>query len=414
MDTAFSTALSGLNADSTAIDIIGNDLANLNTTGYKASEVSFQDLLAQSLGAGSTSQVGLGVGQVTAVPQYTQGSIQTTGGPTDAAIEGDGFFVVNNSNNQTLYTRDGSFQLNASGDLVDASGDTVQGWSATDGNVNTNGPIGNITVPLGTNIPATATTTMSMSLNLDASAATGATFTAPIQVYDSEGNSHTLTATFTNSGSNSWAYAVTIPAADLQAGGTTSVATGTLTFDPNGNLLTPAASSDPQTVSITGLADGASNMTINWNLYNHPADTGTITQYAEASGVGGTTQNGAAAGQISNVSLQNGGLLVANYSNGQQLTVGQLALASISNPDSLLNVGNNNLQSAPDTATPAVGTANSGSRGQIVAGALESSTVNIAQEFTNLLTFQNSYQANSRVITTSDELLQETVNLIHA
>jgi flagellar hook protein FlgE len=413
MDTAFSTALSGLNADSTAINIIGNDLANLNTTGFKASEVSFQDLLSQSLG-GTSSQVGLGVGPVTAVPQYTQGSIQSTGGPTDAAIEGDGFFVVNNSNNQTLYTRDGSFQLNASGDLVTASGDTVQGWSATNGNVNTNGPVGSITVPLGTNIPATATTTMSMALNLNASSATGATFTAPIQVYDSEGTSHTLTTTFTNSGSNSWAYAVTIPAADLQAGGTTSVATGTLTFDSNGNLLTPAASSDPQTVSITGLADGASDMTINWNLYNHPADTGTITQYAEASGVGGTTPNGSAAGQISNVSLQNGGLLVANYSNGQQLTVGQLALASISNPDSLLNVGNNTLQAAPDTATPAVGTASSGSRGQIVAGALESSTVDIAQEFTNLLTFQNSYQANSRVITTADQLLQETVNLIQA
>jgi flagellar hook protein FlgE len=412
MDTAFSTALSGLNANSTAINIVGNDLANLNTIGFKGSEVSFQDLLSQSLG-GSSSQVGLGVGPVTAVPQYTQGSIQSTGGPTDAAIEGDGFFVVNDSNNQTLYTRDGSFQLNATGDLVTASGDTVQGWSATNGNVNTNGPVGNITVPLGANIPATATTTMSLDLNLNASSATGATFTAPIQVYDSEGNSHSLTATFTNSGSNSWAYTVTIPTADLQSGGSNSVATGTLTFDSSGNLLTPAASSDPQTVSITGLADGASDMTIDWNLYNSGGD-GTITQYAEASGVSGTTQNGSAAGQISNVSLQNGGLLVADYSNGQQLTVGELALASISNPDSLLNVGNNNLHAAPDTATPAVGTANSGSRGQIVAGALESSTVDIAQEFTNLLTFQNSYQANSRVITTADELLQETVNLIHA
>jgi flagellar hook protein FlgE len=414
MDTAFSTALSGLNADSSAINIIGNDLANLNTTGFKASEVSFQDLLSQSLGAsGGSSQVGLGVGQVTALAQYTQGSIQTTNGPTDAAIEGDGFFVVNDQNNQPLYTRDGSFQLNASGDLVTASGDTVQGWSAVDGSVNTNGPVGNITVPLGANIPATPTTTMNLALNLNASAATGATFTAPIKVYDSEGNSHTLTATFTNSGSNSWAYAVTIPAADLATGGTTSVATGTLTFDSSGNLTTPPASSDPQTVSITGLADGAADMTINWNLYDS-AGNGTITQYAEASGVSGTTQNGSGAGQISNVSLQNGGLLVANYSNGQQLTVGQLALASISNPDSLLSVGNNNLQASSTTATPAVGTASSGSRGQIVAGALESSTVDIAQEFTNLLTFQNSYQANSRVITTSDELLQETVNLIHA
>jgi flagellar hook protein FlgE len=412
MDTAFSTALSGLQADSGAINIIGNDLANLNTIGYKANEVSFQDLLSQSVGAGG-SQVGLGVGPVTAVPQFTQGGIQSTGGPTDAAIEGDGFFVVNDQNNQILYTRDGSFQLNASGQLVTTSGDLVQGWSATNGTVNTNGPTGNIKVPLGTNIPATPTTQMSMSLNLNAGAASGATFNAPIQVFDSEGNSHTLTVTFTNNGSNSWGYAVTIPAADLQQGGTTQVATGTLTFDSSGNLSAPTAAQDPQQISIAGLADGAASMTINWNLHDS-AGNGTITQYAEASGVGATSQNGAAAGQISNVSLANGGLLVADYSNGQQLTVGQLALASISNPDSLLNVGNNNLKAAPDSATPAIGTANSGSRGQIVAGALESSTVDIAQEFTNLLTFQNSYQANSRVITTSDELLQETVNLIHA
>jgi flagellar hook protein FlgE len=412
MDTAFSTALSGLNANSTAINIVGNDLANLNTTGFKASEVSFQDLLSQSLTGGS-SQVGLGVGPVTAVPQYTQGSIQSTGGPTDAAIEGDGFFVVTDQNNQTLYTRDGSFQLSSTGDLVTAAGDLVQGWSAAKGSVNTNGPVGNISVPLGANIPATPTTQMSLALNLNAGSASGATFTAPIQVYDSEGNSHTLTVTYTNSGSNTWNYAVTIPAADLQNGGNTQVAAGTLMFDSSGNLTSPPASTDPQQITISGLADSSADMTINWNLYDSSGN-GTITQYAEASGVSGTTQNGSAAGQISNVSLQNGGLLVANYSNGQQLTVGQLALASISNPDTLINEGNNNLKAAPNTATPAVGTADSGSRGQIVAGALESSTVNIAQEFTNLLTYQNSYQANSRVITTSDELLQETVNLIHA
>ena len=186
-----------------------------------------------------------------------------------------------------------------------------------------------------------------------------------------------------------------------------------MTFDSNGNLLTPPASAGPQTVSITGLADNASDMTINWNLYNS-AGNGTITQYAEASGLSGTTQNGSVAGQISNVSLQNGGLLVANYSNGQNVTVAQLALASISNPDSLLSIGNNDLQASTTTATPAIGAANSGSRGQIIAGALESSTVNMSQEFVNLLSFQNSYQANSRVITTADQLLQETINLIHA
>jgi flagellar hook protein FlgE len=153
-------------------------------------------------------------------------------------------------------------------------------------------------------------------------------------------------------------------------------------------------------------------MSIGWSLYG-ASGSSNITQVAASSEVSSTIQNGAAAGQISQVSLQNGGLLVASYSNGQQLTIGQLAVASISNPESLTSVGNNNLAASSTTAAASVGTANSGSRGQIVAGALESSTVDIAQEFTSLLTFERGYQANSRVITASDQILQETVNLIH-
>lgn len=418
MISVFSTALSGLNADSTAIDIVGNDLANLNTTGYKASEVDFSDVMAQQLGASSTSgQLGNGV-NVSSISDYTQGSIQTTNGPMDAAIQGNGFFVVTNQNNQTLYTRDGSFQVNPGGQLIDASGDLVQGWSATNGVVNTNSAIGPISVPVGANVAATPTTTMSLDLNLNSTPSTTAnpaTFSAPIQVVDSQGTSHTLTATFTNSGTGAWSYTLTIPPADVGSSGTTpsTVASGNLTFDSNGNLTGPALSTDPQTVKISGLADGAADMTIGWNLYG-PSGSPNITQYDEPSAVSNTTQNGFPAGQINSVSLQNGGLMVATYSNGQQLTVGQLAVAAIGNPDSLTAVGNNDLAATASTATPAVGTAGTGSRGQIVAGALESSTVDIAQEFTNLLTFERSYQANSRVITTADQLLQETLNLVHA
>jgi flagellar hook protein FlgE len=153
-------------------------------------------------------------------------------------------------------------------------------------------------------------------------------------------------------------------------------------------------------------------MSIGWNLYGANGSP-TITQYAEASSVSGTSQNGYAAGQIGQVTLQNGGLLVANYSNGQQVTVGQLAIAAISNPDSLTSAGNNDLAASATTATPSVGAANTGSRGQIVAGSIESSTVDIASEFTNLLTFERSYQANSRVITTADQLVQDALSLVH-
>ncbi len=416
MNSAISTALSGLNADSAAINILGNDLANLNTTGYKADEIDFDDLMSQSIGGfGSANEVGLGVSMPLAIPQYTQGAIQTTGGPTDAAIQGNGFFVVQGANNQTLYTRDGSFQINAEGQLVTATGQDVMGWNATNGVVNPNGAVSPLIVPLGGSVPAAATANLNLALNLDSNATSGSnptTFSAPVQVYDSLGNSHTLTVAFTNTAANSWNYNVTIPAADLAQGGSTTVSSGSLTFGPDGTLTSPPSAGGPQVLSVTGLADGASDLSINWNLYNNNGNP-TITQLAEPSAISSTTQDGNAPGQISNVSLQNGGLLVANYSNGQQLAVGQIAMASIANPDSLTSVGDNNLATTAQTAAPIVGAAGTGSMGQIEAGALESSTVNIATEFTNLLSFQRSYQADSRVITTSDELAQETIGLIH-
>ncbi|HVY91798.1 MAG TPA: flagellar hook protein FlgE [Bryobacteraceae bacterium] len=415
MNLAFSTALSGLSADSTAINVVGNDLANLNTTGYKATELNFSDLMSQTLG-GAGSQVGMGIGQVSSFAKYTQGSLQNTSGPTDAAIQGNGFFVVKDSNNQQLYTRDGAFQVNSSGQLTTASGELVQGWNSLNSTVNTNAPISTISVPLGATIPATATTTMKLGVNLDSRGAVGTTsgsFSAPMQVVDSQGNTHTLTISFTKTAANAWDYSVSIPASDLTTGGTTTLTSGSLTFDANGQLTSPASTTDPQTFTVAGLADGAADMPINWNLYDATSGNSLLTQVAASAGVASTWQDGLGAGQISNVSLQNGGLLVANYSNGKQLTVGQLAVASISNPDSLSAVGDNNLAATSDTAAPSIGTANSGSRGQIVAGSLESSTVDIAQEFTNLLTFERGYQANSRVITASDQILQETVNLIH-
>ncbi len=410
MSAAFSIALSALQANSTAIDVVGNNLANLNTTGYKDTNVDFETLMAQSLGVGQNSaQVGSGVGALSTSTEYNQGTITTTSGPMDSAIQGDGFFIVQNTANQTLYTRDGSFQVNATGEVMTATGENVQGWTAVNGTVNPNGAVGNLTVPLGSTVPAIPTANMGVTVNLNAQSGVGTAFTAPIQVYDSLGASHTLSVNFTETAANAWTYTVTIPAADLAAGGATTVANGNLTFNSSGNLTAPVG---PQAVAVAGLADGAADMNINWNLYNADG-TSQLTQYAEASGVGSTTQDGAAAGQITNLSLENGGLLVANYSNGQQTTVGQLALASIPNPESLTSVGNNNLLASASTGAISVGAANTGGRGQIVAGALESSTVDMATEFTKLLTYERGYQAASRVITTSDQLLQDTMGLIH-
>jgi flagellar hook protein FlgE len=414
MGTAFNTALSALNADSSAIDVVGNNLANLNTTGFKASTVDFSELIAEQLGAGSgNGQVGLGVGQVSAIQDFSQGSITsvTTGGSLDAAIQGSGFFVVKDSNNNQLYTRDGAFQLNATGVLQEVTGENVQGWMAVNGVANPNGPTTNITVPVGSTIAPSATANMSMTVNLNSATALNGTFSAPIQVYDSLGQAHTLTVTYTETAPGAWNYAVTIPAADLAAGGNATVANGALTFGPNGQLTAPAAGA-PIAIAVAGLADGANNMNINWNVYNS-AGTPLLTQYAQASSLSNPTQDGFAPGQVSQVSIQNGGLVIASYTNGQQVTIGQLAVASIANPTSLLQVGDNNLEASALTAQAALGASGTGGNGMIQGSALEASNTDMAQEFTNLLTYERSYQAASRVITTADTLAQETVNLIH-
>ncbi|HUB32776.1 MAG TPA: flagellar hook-basal body complex protein, partial [Bryobacteraceae bacterium] len=190
-----------------------------------------------------------------------------------------------------------------------------------------------------------------------------------------------------------------------------SGASGTLTFDSDGTLTDPAAGS-PVSFSLTGLTDGAADMNLNWNLYT-TAGAPTITQYSQPSAESASSQDGLAAGQLDSVGLSSGGQILAKYSNGDQLVVGQVALASIRNPDSLIAMGNNNFQLSALTAAPSIGVPGTGGRGEVVGGSLESSTVDIAREFTNLITYQSGYEANARVVTTADQLAQDTINLIH-
>jgi flagellar hook protein FlgE len=422
MFTSFSTALSALNATSTAIDVVGNNLANMNTPGFKASEVSFLDLVSQSLGAGEgNTQVGFGTGQPLTVREFTQGAIQTSAGLMNGAIQGQGFFVVNDNFGNPLYTRDGSFTTDSSGNLVTETGDRVQGWTTinpTTGAVDTNGPIGSIIIPVGTLKPPTTTTAFTDDLNLNSTAASDATsnFTTPVTVYDSLGTSHVLTLDFQKTGANQWTYDVTIPGADLTGGtaGTASDisgASGTLTFDSNGNLTDPAAGS-PIAFSIPGLSDGASDMNLSWDPYNADG-SGRITQFGQPSASSASSQNGAPAAQLVSVGLADGGGILAQYSDGTQVTVGQLAVASIRNPDTLMAAGNNNYQLTRLTGEPAIGVPGTGGRGTVLGGSVEASTVDIATEFTNLIVYQRGYEANAHVITTADQLSQDTINLIH-
>jgi flagellar hook protein FlgE len=412
MSSAYSNALAGLNANSQAINIVSGNLANLSTSGYKDQQVSFEDLVNESLtgfsNAGSISG--------STIEQFTQGTVQTTNNPYDAAIQGSGFFVVNTASGQQLLTREGNFSVNSSGQLVTATGQFVQGWNAVNGALTTNGATSNITLPTSVVTQPAATTSMTVSANLNANATVGsanATFSSPIQVYDSLGTSHTLTVSYTETAPNTWTYNVTIPSGDV-TGGTgqaTQVATGTLTFGTNGQLTSPASTAGVVPISVTGLADGAADLSINWNLYNQNA-SGTITQFSQASANTATSQDGVSTGTLTGMSIGNNGQVVASFSNGTTQNVAQLALASVLNPSSMAELDGNNYAPTSATATPVIGMPGTGARGQITGGALEDSTVDIATEFTNLLQYERGYQANSKVISTEDQVVQQTIGLI--
>jgi flagellar hook protein FlgE len=432
---SFITALSGLSAAGTAIDTIGNDLANLNTTGFKGSSLSFQDVVADVTGSAS-HQVGSGVATPLILKNFLQGSIQTTGGPRDAAIQGDGFFVVRpalegspvasaTDLNADLFTRAGNFQIDKNGILTTATGERVQGWSlnTVTGSVNPSDPIGDIIVPVGTNRAAKATTSFNADLNLDASASNQATFAVPVNVFDSLGNSHVISATFTKTGANTWDASIGTTDASV----TQPITQGGpfhFTFNTDGSLKDISGTGyDPTTGIIGGigltLTNGAQNLSLSWSPWQKPpaagppavAGAGRITQFAQPSASSSIAQDGLPAAQLTSVTITDGGTVLAQYSNGSQQEVAQLALASIRNPDSLVATGNNNFRTGQNSATPVVGQASTGGRGAIVGGSLESSNVDIATEFTKLIIFQRSYSANARVVTTTDEISQETINL---
>jgi len=416
MFTSFSTALSALSALSTGVDVVGNNLANLNTPGFKTSVVSFHDLVTQSVGAGlGETQVGFGVARPVTLRQFSQGAIQASSGALDAAIQGDGFFVLRDSGGAILYTRGGNLQVDKAGNLVTSTGESLMGWFDIGGAVDTNKAIGNIVIPVGTLKPPKATTSFSADLNLDSSAVAGDKFSTPLRAYDSLGNEHVLTITFTrNATPGTWDLSVTLPGEEVQGGtaGTpfsVNLTPASISFDSNGALTDPA-SPDGIKLDAIPLANGAADLDLTWDLYT-PAGAARLTQFAQASAVSANEQDGWAAAQMTRVGIGDGGKILAQYSNGQQTVVGQLALASIRNPESLIAVGNNNYQLSAKSATPAIGLPGTGGRGQVLGGAVEFSTTDIAREFTNLIVLQRGYQANSRVVTAVDELSQETINL---
>jgi flagellar hook protein FlgE len=406
----FSIPLSGLTASSAALSTIANNLANLNTIGYKDQRVLFRDLFYQMLGtSGSGNPIQQGAGaSVSAISSiFTPGNVDPSGVATDVAIMGDGFFVVQ-KNGTITYTRAGNFNPDKNDFLVTAEGEQVMGYPAVNGAIDTGQGLTPLTMGKGTISPPIATTTVQIRSNLDASAAVGATFSTPVTVYDSLGGSHVLTFSFAKTGSNAWSYQISIPAADVGATGAPVVInSGNVTFDGSGNLLTPAA--DVAGIAITGLADGANNMSFTWDIYDGTVST--LTQVASPSSASSTQQDGAGSGSLTEFSIGSDGMITGSFSNGKTAVLGQIVLANFPNLQGLLRTGRNNFSATLASGQAVIGTPGTAGRGSLTGGALELSNVDIAKEFASLIVAQRAFQANARTVTTFDEITQETINL---
>jgi len=396
------SAISGLKAHQTKLDTVGNNIANVNTVGYKSSQTVFQDTLSQVLSNGSAptettggtnpAQVGLGVKVAGITTNFSQGSTQSTSRSTDFMISGDGFFVTESGTGEQLYTRAGSFNFDSQGRLVTTSGAILQGWQAdAAGNVDTNSAITDLSVPYGQVMAPKPSATGSFTGNLSSNATIPTTNESQITMYDSLGNAHQVTAKFTKTADNTWT-------SELSENGTT-LATGTMAFDPISGAVDPAGSSLTFT---SGDPSWTNAVTV---------DLSGITQFGSATALTAGATDGYAMGTLQSFSLSSDGTIVGVYSNQLRQDVGKLAMATFANPSGLEKSGETSYRVGNNSGNPTITPAGVGGAGKLTAGALEMSNVDLASEFTDLIIAQRGFQANSRVITTSDEVLQDLVQL---
>jgi flagellar hook protein FlgE len=430
-------AISGLKNHQTMMDVVGNNIANVNTTGFKQSRVTFQDILSQTVrgasgpqggrGGVNAEQIGLGVvlGGIDTI--QSQGTLQSTGKSTDMALQGDGYFVMSDGK-QNFFTRDGSFDLGIDGTIVNpSSGLHVMGWQAdpTTGLVDTTVPASTITVPVGAGMIGKASTVLNLLGNLDSNNGIGGTLAVPAvpgsacppvvaaipavpatsavpsggpvalstTVYDSQGNAVQVDLVATKTAANVWA--ITVAAPPTLAGTTTS-----LTFDGAGKVITGG-----NTMTVSGIA--STTGALPWAA---AIDLSAVTQLAGASSLISDT-DGASAGSLTSFTVGQAGDITGVYSNGFKQALGQIALGGFANPSGLVKAGGNLFQASPNSGNANIGAAGTGGRGTIATGFLEGSNVDLAQQFTNMIMAERGFQANSKVITTSDEILQDLVNL---
>ncbi len=409
MQRSLFAAVSGLRNHQVKMDVIGNNIANVNTSAFKGGRVRFQDILSQNIRGASAPQLGMGginpaqvglgmsIGAIDTI--HTQGSLQNTGRSTDLAIQGNGFFVMSNGTSQ-FYTRDGAFSVGADGELVNAaSGFKPLGWAANAaGNIDTTSPLRALNIPIGNRVNTRATENLVLGGNLNALAAIPGPPPAPpshtteVLAYDSQGGMHTIAIAFSKTASNAWSWTATSGALPMTG------SRGTLTFAATGNLT--ASTGGPIAFSPPGVAP----------LSIAPDFSG-LTQVVGRSSALVRSQDGFRVGELESFMIGNTGVINGVYSNGLVVALGQVALAGFPNPEGLQKAAANMFQLSANSGLPRIGGAGLEGRGTIETATLEMSNVDLSVEFTEMITTSRAFQANSRMISASDDLLQEVVNL---
>ena len=387
------SGVSGLRSHQTMMDVVGNNVANVNTPGYKASQVTFQETLSQTVrgaapgsgvvGGTNPIQIGPGTQVATVDGIFTHGAVPTTGRNTDLMIQGEGYCIVQRGE-ERFYTRAGSFGFDREGNLVNSNGLKVMGWMPdADGNVNTTGALSPISVPLGQVYEPKQTEEMTIRGNLSPDADEIHT---SVRVYDQLGNSHEIALRFTNN-SGSWSVEARVG----DDGPWQSV--GDIEFDADGRVTSESLTIPD---SVVGFEIGL--------------DPSSLSQFGGTSNLEATS-DGHAMGVLQDVSVGADGTVTAHFSNGLTRTMAIIATATFANPGGLSRVGESTCAASPNSGAAVIGQPGSGDRGSLTPGALEMSNVDLAREFTNLIIAQRGFQANSRVITASDEMLADLVNI---
>ena len=404
LSTAMYSGLSGLNSYGEAISVVGDNIANLNTTGFKYSTVHFEDLMAQLIPTGSgPGQVGRGscISDVGTI--WAQGSLENSADDVDVAITGTGFLIVQDPLNESLfYTRDGNFSLDNEGYLINAHAYRVQG-KAIDPTTGT--PSGVDTdIVLSQNYAAPqVSTSVDMVMNLDANAVVGSYYDSAITVYDNLGNVHTLDMRYTNAAANTWSVSGTLDGTDItgnitdQGGGGPS----DMVFNTNGTMISGVL----YAIDLSGYNIGS----VDLNTRNTPG--GSTTQYAASSATNYASQDGYGPGFLQRISINNEGVVTGHYSNGQIIPQYQLTLARFNAPGKLYREGSNLYTETQDSGVPLTGAPGTNGLGKINSNALEQSNVDLGNEFVHMILYQRAFQANSRIITTTDTMMEEVLSL---